>query len=810
MKRPWMTFLLLGILLLVPALAAAQGILVVVDPDQIVRLPRPAHVVIWPPHPPHPHPPMPPRPPRPASTYKIESLDIQARVIEQVAEVQVSQTFVNTGSRQMEVAFVFPLPYDGAIDEMTLLVDGREYPAQLLDADEARSTYEGIVRKNQDPALLEWIGTGMFKTSVFPVPAGASRTVTLNYSQMLRMSNGVTDFLFPMSTAKYTSDPIEEINMRVIIESGRDIKNVYSPSHEVKVRRPNDKKAVISWNAEDTVPGEDFRLLYDIGEGKVGASVLSYRPEGGEDGYFLLLASPRVRADNEEPPKKTVVFVLDRSGSMSGKKIEQARDSLSFVLNNLREGDTFNIIAYDSRVEMFKPELQRYNEETREDALDFCENIYSGGSTNIDLALKTALDQLEDDERPSYVIFLTDGLPTTGETNEAKIVDNATEANDAGARLFTFGVGYDVNSRLLDRLARVSYGQSDYVRPDDDIEEQVGRLYQRIESPVLTDVEVTFDFEEGGRRRDVSRIYPTGRLDLFAGEQLILAGRYKAEGAARVTLRGEVNGESKRYRFDVEFNEAGPDEKFAFVEKLWALRRIGEILDELDLNGENEELVDELVELSKRHGILTPYTSFLADENTNLHDMASNARRAGIALESLGEAEGYGGFAQREFKGQLQRAENSSLAAAPSASADAARMAYSLGMPSTPGMSGSGNGRGGMGSMGGGFSSGRDQFGATRPRATAEAADSEEANEFGARVASAVRQIGNRAFYQREGQWVDSTVTEEQETNAVRIQQFSDEYFELAATNGRELAQYMVFDEPVLVNFDSQAYLIEP
>ena len=275
MKRPWMTFLLLGILLLVPALAAAQGILVVVDPDQIVRLPRPAHVVIWPPHPPHPHPPMPPRPPRPASTYKIESLDIQARVIEQVAEVQVSQTFVNTGSRQMEVAFVFPLPYDGAIDEMTLLVDGREYPAQLLDADEARSTYEGIVRKNQDPALLEWIGTGMFKTSVFPVPAGASRTVTLNYSQMLRMSNGVTDFLFPMSTAKYTSDPIEEINMRVIIESGRDIKNVYSPSHEVKVRRPNDKKAVISWNAEDTVPGEDFRLLYDIGEGKVGASVLS-------------------------------------------------------------------------------------------------------------------------------------------------------------------------------------------------------------------------------------------------------------------------------------------------------------------------------------------------------------------------------------------------------------------------------------------------------------------------------------------------------------------------------------------------------
>ncbi|MCP5119897.1 MAG: hypothetical protein GY953_54565, partial [bacterium] len=167
--------------------------------------------IIWPPPRP-PHPPRPPRPvPTPPTSYKIKELSINARLIDQVAQVQVSQTFVNTGSRQMEVSFVFPLPYDGAIERMTLLVDGKEHPAKLLGKDEARRMYEAIVRKNKDPALLEWMGTGLFKTSVFPVPAGASRTVTLRYSQLLRKNRGLTDFLFPLSTAKYTSKAVEKV-----------------------------------------------------------------------------------------------------------------------------------------------------------------------------------------------------------------------------------------------------------------------------------------------------------------------------------------------------------------------------------------------------------------------------------------------------------------------------------------------------------------------------------------------------------------------------------------------------------------------
>ena len=271
--------------LLTSTLAQAQGMLINVNSNEQVILPRPPG--IWPPYP-HPI----PRPEPPASTYKIKSLDVNVQLDEQVARVQVSQSFVNTGSRAMEVCFVFPLPYDGAVDQLTLLIDGKEMPAKMLKAEEARRMYEDIVRKNRDPALLEWMGSGLFKTSVFPVPPGEERKVTLRYSQLCRKWDGLTDFIFPLATAKYTSQPVEQVKFQLSIESQSLIKNVYSPSHSVDIKRPDDKHATITYTAKDTVPTEDFRLLYDVGPGVVGAKVLSYRPKADEDGYFLLLDQP--------------------------------------------------------------------------------------------------------------------------------------------------------------------------------------------------------------------------------------------------------------------------------------------------------------------------------------------------------------------------------------------------------------------------------------------------------------------------------------------------------------------------------------
>jgi len=645
MKNSWLIRLatFTGVLALA-ATAWAQGLLVVIDRPE--PLPRP---IIH------------PRPTPPPASYKIKELSVNARITDQVARVQVGQSFVNTGSRQMEVAFVFPLPYDGAVDRLTFMVDGKEYPAKLLGAEEARRIYEDYIRRAKDPALLEWMGKGMFKTSVFPVPPGAERKVTLRYSQLLRKDGSLTDFLFPLGTAKYTSAAVEKVEIRANIESTVELKNVYSPTHPIEVKRPGDNTAVVSYQVKNQVPTADFRLFFGVAKGKLGANVLSYRPEKDEPGYFLLLASPQIKAKTDERPKKTVVCVFDRSGSMSGQKIEQAREALKFVLNNLREGDLFNILAYDSEIEAFRPELEKFNEETRAKALGFVEGLYAGGATNIEGALGKALDMLQDSSRPNFIIFMTDGLPTAGETNEGKIVESVQGKNRVRARLINFGVGYDVNSRLLDRLSRANHGKSEYVRPNEDIEEHVARLYNKISSPVMTDVWVKFEFdalkvEEGD---PIRQVYPKEVTDLFEGEQLVVVGRYKKPGLAKVKITGRVGDADQKFDFPVTLVEHSTDQSYSFVEKLWAMRRIGEIIDELDLKGANDELIKELVALSTKHGVLTPYTSFLADDQAPAGELASTetgVRRAGELLERLDESEGRAAFAQREAKKQLKEA----------------------------------------------------------------------------------------------------------------------------------------------------------
>ncbi|MGQ9575643.1 MAG: VIT domain-containing protein [Thermoguttaceae bacterium] len=785
---------------LAPAMLGAQGFLVVTD-SSAARLPRP--IIIYPPPypPPPPRPYPPPPPPPPPATYKVQELDVQARLLEQVAQVQVSQSFVNTGSRPLEVQFIFPLPYDGAVDRMTLLVDGKEMPAKLLKAEEARRLYEEIVRRSKDPALLEWMGTGLFKTSVFPVPPGQKRTVSLRYTQLCRKQEGLTDFLFPLSAAKYTAEPLERLNLRVTIESELDIKNVYSPSHAVEIQRPDPKHATVTFSLKDQVPTSDFRLLYDVGKGTVSTRVLSYRPDKDtdKDGYFLLLASPEIKPADQEQVKKTVMFVIDRSGSMSGKKIEQVRGALKFVLENLRPGDLFNIIAYDSEVEAFRPELQKYDENTRKAALGFVEGLYAGGSTNIDAALRTALGQLQDSSRPNYVVFLTDGLPTAGLTNEMQIVQNAVQANKVRARIFAFGVGFDVNSRLLDRLVREGHGLAEFVRPNEDIEDRISRLYRRVEAPVMTDVKIEFSMDEHKPEAGslISRVYPKGTLDLFAGEQLVLVGRYKTPGNAKVVVTGAVGGKPQKFDFPATLTDKSTDETNAFIEKLWAVRRVAEILEELDLKGRNEELVKELMDLATRHGIVTPYTSFLADERTPLGPVAANVDRARQRLEALAESSGAGGFLQREFRANLSQAQQADAAA------PAAMQSFGMVMPSSPYGARQGRGPGGApGPLPG-------RVIATAPPAPLPA-QLAEANTESDQVAQNIRQIGNRTFYRRANQWVDSTVTNEQEKKAQRVKQFSDEYFALARRHGRTLSQYLVFDEPVLVNLAGQAYLIEP
>lgn len=759
-------------MLLAPSLAMAQGVLIIHNHPHPVPLPRP--IV---------------RPTPPPVSYKIKELSYHAKAVDQVAQVQVSQSFVNTGSAAMEVSFVFPLPYEGAIDRMTFMVDGKEYDAKLLPAKQAREIYEGYVRRNQDPALLEWVGYGMFQTSVFPVPPGAERKVTLKFSQLLRKNFQLTDLVIPLSTAKYSSTPVEKISIEASIESSAEIKSVYSPTHAVNVQRPDGKHAIVKFEATNQIPTTDFRLFYDTNDGALGASLISYRPDGNDAGFFLMLASPEVKTANADRPAKSAIIVVDRSGSMSGKKIEQAKEAVKFVLNNLRQGDTFNIVAYDSAVESFRPELQKYDDETRKAAIGFVDGIYAGGSTNIDGAISAALGMIKDDTRPNYVLFLTDGLPTAGETNEAKIALNAKTNNKLRARMVNFGVGYDVNSRLLDRLSRENFGQSDYVRPDENIEASVSRLYSKMNSPVMTNVTVKVDVDAASSDGApvINRVYPKDIYDIFAGDQMVIVGRYTKAGGAKVTISGKLGNEEKKFDFPGSLIEKSNDQSFSFVEKLWAMRRIGEIIDELDLKGKNDELINELVSLSTKHGILTPYTSFLADENAPASKLASsnfgaNVELARRNLDRLDEAEGKSGVAQRGEKKSLQQA-----ALAP----------------------GGGSGFGGGRPAG---EAGKD--GSLKGYSGAKFRDIDSDKEVAA--GDSVQNVGNETLYKRgkvlyaaNAQDVDP---EKDDAKITKVKRFSDEYFALVrdnTSNENAVLARQQEGEELIVKLRGQVYRIE-
>lgn len=744
--------------------------------------------------------PRPIRPNPPAASYAITEFSVNAAINNQVAVTQVTQVFKNTGSTQLEARFIFPLPYEGAVDQMTFLVDGKEYAAKLYPADEARRIYQGYLQRNQDPALLQWVGTGMFQTSVFPIPAGASRTVTLQYSQLLRRDGGLTDYLFPLATTRYTSAPIEKLSFRVSISDRDEIKNVYSPSHQVEVKRDDARNVTLTSIQSNVVPTGDFRVVYDSATGPVAANLMSAWPADEEQGYFVLLASPSFEAGTAPPQQKMVLFVVDQSGSMSGDKIAQAREAAKFVIQNLRPDDMFNIISYHGSVNVMSPEMLRFGDETRSQALGFVNGINAGGMTNIDEAMKSALTQMTDTTLPSYVVFLSDGMPTVGEKNEMKIAANCRQWNSARARIISFGVGYDVNSRLLDRISRDNRGQTEYVLPNENLEASVARLYAKISAPVITNMTVSYELD-GLKVEDgpvANRIYPQEHSELYAGTQLVLVGRYRQGGPTKVRIKGSLGGQTQEFTFDLELAKRGECHKYPFVGKLWAMRRIGELIDQIDLDGKHDELVKELVQLSLKHGIVTPYTAYLADENSMpLADLERQRSVANESLSQLSAESGAGGFGGRSFKQSNKFADNlQGLAQRNEA----------------PGVSGIG-GAGGRSVAGAGGQGGGRPNTAVPNATNLSGLDGSLDHSQGL---SGIRQVGSQTFYKRGRQLFAENAVDvdlEKDRSAIKvIKRFSEDWFALVAANTEAENQILAEqaeDEELVVRLRSVVYRIE-
>jgi len=568
---------------------------------------------------------------------------------DQVATTRVEQEFLNEHDWECEGTYIFPLPEGAAVSEFAMWVDGTRIESKILGADEARAIYEEIVRRRRDPALLEYVGRGAVQASVFPIPPGGSRKIELEYSQVLPVVNGLVRYVYPLNTEKFSARELEEVSVRVEIRSNDAMHAVYSPTHQdrVYIERDGDYRATLGYEEYDVLPTEDFEVVYTVSQEDVGLNLLTYRDPAdgpsGEDGFFLLLAAPTVEVDRVIP--RDVILVLDTSGSMTGEKIEQAQEALVYVLAHLNEEDRFNVIAFSTGLRQYARRLRPASE--ADEAIEWVEGLEAAGGTDINRALLEALDQVE--ERPTVLIFLTDGLPTEGVTEIEQILDNVEATADDNVRLFPFGVGDDVNTILLDTLAMQQRGATGYVRPHERIDEEVSGFYSKISTPVLADLELDFG--------DVliEDTYPYPLPDLFAGTQLILVGRYRGDGPSLITLTGEVDGERERFVYEGTFRASGGD---AFIPRLWATRKIGYLLTQIRLHGEDREWVDAVVDLSVRYGIITPYTSFLIDEDDILTEAGRDEAEENFMAMPTQSAVGAPAAEEAEKQGDMQRADS--------------------------------------------------------------------------------------------------------------------------------------------------------
>ena len=603
----------------------------------------------------------------PISSVTIAAHQVNALIDGPVANVTVTQIFRNDTGHTVEGSYLFPLPAGAAVSDFQLSVDGKVMEGKLLDKDEARRIYEEIVRRQRDPALLEYAGRNLFQTSVFPIPAGATRKVEFHYTQVVSQNEGLYEFVYPMRTQQYSAAPVESLSISVALRNQPGLRTIYSPNLAVSIERTGEGSAVIGYEASNVQPEQDFSLFYGVDKSAVGLNLLSYKP-AGEDGYFVLLAAPSIDVAEDKIVARDLVLVLDVSGSMQGQKMEQARAAAHYLVDALNPADRFNLIAFSTGVRLWQGELQPADKANRQAAHKWIDALSAGGSTDINRSLLEGLAQFvpgKQDTRPAFLLFMTDGLPTMGEVEPARIVNNALNNRpERTIRLFTFGVGYDVNTDLLDTLSQELGGRSSYVTPDEAIDEEVSTFYQGISTPVLVDIALSF-----GNAVTVDEVYPSPLPDLFAGDQLVIVGRYHKGGPATVTLRGSANGETLTYQYPYrELVKAGGE---PFVARLWATRKIGVLLEQVRQSGPLQELVDEIVELSLRFGIVTPYTSYLVVEpelaqaapggQVQLYDLEERAQeevQTGMSAAAAAPASGKAAVAASETRNQLANAAN--------------------------------------------------------------------------------------------------------------------------------------------------------
>jgi Ca-activated chloride channel family protein len=726
---------------------------------------------------------------------EVSYVKVHTKVDDQVAVTAVDQEFYNPNPARLEGTFVFPVPKGAHINKFTLEIDGRPVEAELLAADKARHIYEDIVRKLKDPALLEYAGRDLFKVRIFPIEPNGHKRISLSYTQLLKSDDGLISYVLPLNTEKFSAKPIKTVSVKVDLETKRPLKSIYSPTHQAEIKREGSNRAVVGYEASDVTPDSDFALYFAPEKDELGVNLVTRRAPG-EDGYFLLLASPGMDVKDKQVILKDVVFVLDTSGSMAGKKIEQAKKALQFCVENLNDGDRFELMRFSTEVEPLFDRLVEASSANRNRAEDFVKDLKAIGGTAIDDALKKALSLrshrvedanvrylhehgIENSDRPLVLIFLTDGQPTIGVTDPDQILAHVKEVGGGHTRIFCFGIGTDVNTHLLDRITEETHAFSQYVLPEEDLEVKVSSFFSKIKEPVLANTTLKFT---GDIR--ATKLYPSPLPDLFKGEQLALVGRYSGSGPSAVVVEGTVNGSPKKFTYEVKFPEEASDNEF--IPRLWATRRVGYLLDEIRLHGENSELRDEATELARKYGIVTPYTAYLIMEDERRRDVPTTMRSL-QRFESDAGARREAGRAWQEF--QTQTAGDSAVADA--------RLGLALKSANAPAAAADGSGTVFL-----------RRYGLAPGTGSPVAARSQ--SDDGARLVQYTQQtrfVGGKTFFLNEKQWIDSAVQKSANAKRVRVQFGSQEYFDLVA-NHPKVSPWLALGTNVQFVLDKAIYEI--
>ena len=600
----------------------------------------------------------------PFSSIVRTSSQVRVTVEGRVARVEVEEQFRNTGGGVAEGTYLYPMPGEAVFTDFSLWMGEQEVRGEMMQAEQARGIYEEIVRRLRDPALLTLEGHGLIRARVFPIPPGETRKIVLRYTQMLDRSGDALRLRYAIGNRSQREtgrgdvrvQPGDVFSFRVTLPDASTMGTPYSPTHQITTRESGGRLVVTL----DPDASGDVELFIPLRRGLVGTSLVTHAP-GGEDGFYMLLLSPPTSEEGNTVPRD-LSLVVDVSGSMSGEKIEQARAAILQALESLNPADRFRLVAFSSTVRNFRQGFVPATPTNIAAARRFAENLNANGGTNIEGALNAVLDQAPAEERLPIIIFMTDGIPSIGEQAPDKLAE-AAAAHVGRNRIFTFGVGHDVNTYLLDRLSREGRGSAEYVAPDADVEVAVGSLVSKIQHPALVNLRIV----ESPVR--LVQSYPAALPDLFFGEELVVFGRYRGEGNGTVVIEGERNGRRERFTARAAFPET--DDANDFIPKLWASRRIGELTRQIRIEGASQDLVSQVRDLGLRYGILTEYTSYLVQEpgvsvRGGRTDEAARSRSNGFSSPAPEAQVGTNAF---------QSADASSKMAAAGTLADAERVA---------------------------------------------------------------------------------------------------------------------------------------